>query len=69
MSTLGPLSGCERTKSGHRETVVDDPNRKWSVHRSSRAITYSITSPARASSVGGMLTPIDVAVLRLIAIA
>ena len=25
MSTLGPLSGCERTKSGHPETDIDDP--------------------------------------------
>ena len=23
MSTLGPLSGCERTKSGHPETDID----------------------------------------------
>jgi hypothetical protein len=50
---------------GHKQTSTHVPRNVRFTPESRR---YSITSSARASNVGGMLRPSDVAVLRLIAI-
>ena len=52
-SKIGQALGEERTLRDHRKSVVHDPERRFAIVNSCTAKCHSITSSARASSVGG----------------